>query len=65
MSGQDPVEISCEFRHQTDAAVLIYDGTKEVWIPKSQLADDVGDPAVGEFIEISIPEWLAEKQGLI
>lgn len=65
MSSQDPIEISCEFRHQTEDAVLIYDGTQEVWLPKSMLIEDIGEPATGENIEIIIPEWLAEKKELI
>jgi len=51
-------DFSAEKRHETAAAVLIFDGEKEVWLPKSHL-EDYGD---GTF---AVPQWLAEKKGLV
>lgn len=52
------VDIACELRHQTDQAFLIFDGTKNVWVPKSQVEDNRD----GTF---AMPEWLAMDKGLI
>ena len=51
-------DIAAELRHETRAAYLIFDGTREVWVPKSQVErnDD------GTF---TMPEWLAKDKELI
>lgn len=56
--------ISGEVRYQTDRAILFYDGAKEVWLPKSQI-EDPEEFAVGEAIDVLLPEWLAKDKGLI
>lgn len=54
------VDISCELLHETDRAWLITDdGEREVWIPKT-LAEWDGDAK-----ELTMPEWLAKREGLI
>ncbi len=59
MSGQsDLIDIAAELRHETPKAFLLFDGTREVWVPKSQVENN-GD---GTF---AMPEWLAEDKGLI
>lgn len=55
----DLVDIAGELRRQTYKAFLIFDGTKEVWLPKSQVEHDPDD---GTF---AMPEWLAKEKGLI
>ena len=74
MSGKDLVEISCHFVTYTDKAILINDGDQEVWIPQSQIndvtydrddAEEWEDLEPGDSLTIEIPEWLAEKNGLI
>lgn len=57
------IEIACEVRRTTDKARLIFDGTKEVWIPESQISDECEDK--GKTISIFIPEWLAIDKGLV
>ena len=58
--------ISCEIRRKTDKAVLIHDGIREAWIPKSQIEDhDQADTEIGETVELLLPEWLAKEKGLI
>lgn len=61
------VEIACEVRVETDKALLIFDGTKEVWIPKSQIRDQCEEPGMfgSKIISIFISEWLAGEKGLI
>ena len=48
------IEIAAEIRHETEKAYLLFDGTREAWVPKSQVEDN-GD---GTF---AMPEWLAMK----
>ena len=51
------VDITCEVKHETLRAYLIFDGDKEVWLPKSLTFISDG--------EATIPEWLAMEKGLI
>ena len=53
----DLIEIACEVRRETDKAFLIFDGAKEVWLPKALV--EFGD------CEATMPEWLALDKGLI
>ena len=53
------IDIACEIKAETEKAVLISDGTVEVWLPKSQVEID---EAAGE---VTMPEWLASAKGLI
>jgi hypothetical protein len=60
----DFIDIAVTIRHQTDAAILVSDGSirdeKEVmvWLPKSQV--EINDDQT-----ITLPEWLALEKGLI
>jgi hypothetical protein len=56
--------VSGEVRHQTERAVLFYDGAQEVWLAKSQI-EDPGEFVIGETVELLLPEWLAGDKGLI
>jgi len=51
-------DLAAELRYETDNAYLVFDGTKEAWLPKS-VTENNND---GTF---TIPEWLALKKGLI
>jgi hypothetical protein len=55
----DIVDIACEILAETERAVQIYDGTVEVWLPKSQVEIDREDGTV------AMPEWLATEKGLV
>ena len=47
-------------------AVLIHDGTRETWIPRSQIeAPDPAEMEIGQHITLLIPEWLATEKGLV
>lgn len=65
----DRVDICAEIKNETDAAYLMCDGDNETWIPKSQLNDlePLAGNCVseGEFVQFSLPVWLAKKKGLI
>lgn len=60
----DLMDILCERRAETDRAVLIYDGTEPVWLPKSQVEIDDA-PRDDGLISVTLPEWLAREKGLI
>lgn len=47
-----------EQHHETDAALLIFDGQNEYWFPKLHIQDNRD----GTY---TIPEWLAIKKGLV
>ena len=62
------VEIECEVRLVTRAAILIHDGKREAWLPKSQITDwcDGPDDAPGlGTTSVFVPEWLAVEKGLV
>ena len=58
------VEIIGEIKNSTDRAIYFYDGAKTVWIARSQVhaIDEEGGRGTAT---ITIPEWLAKKEGLI
>ena len=59
MSGESAlVDIAAEIKVETAKAWLLFDGTREVWVPKSQVENN-GD---GTF---TMPEWLALDKGLL
>jgi hypothetical protein len=62
----DPVEFCGEIKWETDAAYKVYDGTNEVWIPKSKVISKrrVSSSVVADFI-FEIPEWLAVEKMII
>ncbi len=55
----DLIDIACKIKAETDKAILIDDGTKEVWLPKSQIELNREDSIV------TMPEWLAMEKELI
>lgn len=62
VSGRsDLVDVSGEIHRETAKAILFFDGTREVWLPKSLVEVE----AKGKLFEVTMPEWLAHKHGLI
>lgn len=57
--GNDLVDISGEIKGVTEKAFRFYDGSKTVWLPKSQVEWDA------ETNQMSMPEWLAKDKELI
>ena len=57
-------EIAGDIVHETDKAWLVNDGTKDVWLPKSQceFTPSRGNVLHGVF---DVPVWLAREKGLI
>ena len=58
MPRKELIEIAAKIRAETDKAYLLHDGTKQAWVPKSQVEknDD------GTF---TMPEWLAKDKEFI
>ena len=57
------IEVAVDVKAKTDKAYLVTDGTVEEWIPRSMIEDECEEN--GEISSIFIPEWLAQKKGLI
>lgn len=65
MTDVKMVEIYCRRVAETALAICITDDDEtDYWIPKSQIDDETEDNADGTMTLV-IPEWLAEKKGLI
>lgn len=57
---------TCEVRHETAAAYLLFEGSQEVWIPKSQMeGEEMSFDGNLEYVTFGIPEWLALEKGMI
>jgi len=69
--SEERVEVEGEVQAVTDAAILVRVATggrgkhEDVWLPKSQMSDDVEDVDVEDFLSTTIPEWLAVEKGLV
>lgn len=79
LPGDNEVEIDCKVLRDNDRneAILITDGKmvektdpetgeiaeheREIWIPRSQIIRRVRD---GNTVKLTLPEWLASKEGL-
>ena len=61
MASPELVDITCFVRMETPRAYLINDGTKEVWVPKSQCELERGD----KMDTVTLPVWLARDKGLV
>ena len=60
MTGRsDLVDIAGEIRHETQRAFLFFDGSREVWLPKSLCEWDPDDKTM------AMPERVALEKGLI
>ena len=56
--GNDIVDIAGEITAETEKAVRFYDGSRTVWLPRSQI--EIYDDGT-----IAMSEWLAKDKGLI
>lgn len=59
MRDKKIVDLALEYRHETARAYLVHDGHQDVWLPKSLVEYDERDKV------FTMPEWLAQKNGLI
>jgi hypothetical protein len=57
--GNDLVDVAGEIRGETEKAFRFYDGSRFVWLPKSQVEWDKDSGTM------AMPEWLAKDKELI
>ena len=63
MGRSDIIDISVHLKHETEAAILVSDGTKEAWLSK-RLIEYEKDKGKTTYT-VSLPEWLAVEKGLV
>lgn len=59
----DLVDLQLLLLEETDEAILVFDGTRKVWLPRSLI--EVEDAFNHAEVIVTLPEWLALKGGLI
>lgn len=60
------VEVDVKILEMTALAILVDDGDRTPWLAKSLLREDeIEDCEVGDFLTLTVPEWLAKQEGLI
>lgn len=61
----DRINIACVVKHETKAAYLINDGTRDAWIPKSRCGEFEPSAPGKEVGTLDIDERVAQEKGLI
>lgn len=46
-------------------AILVIDGDRHDWIPKSLIVNDTDELVVGEVVDLEVQEWFLKKEGYI
>ena len=66
MSTTDTIELQCEIRARSELAIMIHDGHKTVWIPRSEIvAMTVQEATAGHpRATVTIPTWLAREKAI-
>lgn len=59
------VEVEVEIVHRTAGAVLVNDGSREVWLPRDAIEEDVDEFRPGETVTLTMSERLATEKGLL
>jgi hypothetical protein len=59
----EQTESTVDIVHETENALLVFDGDRQFWLPKSQI-EYCGEPG-DKAVTVTLPLWLAEKVGLI
>lgn len=62
--SRDPIDVDIELIRETEKAVLVTDGDKDVWLPKSRISLPK-DREEGGTYTIQVETWLAMEKGLI
>lgn len=57
--------IDVDIKAITPAAILVFNGKRDCWLPKSQIVDYEDEMQVGASIKIEITEWLAIAKELV
>jgi len=58
------VHVEVDIKAESDKAFLIVYNEREIWLPKSQIADS-DDYSKGDTeVSIAITDWIAEQNGI-
>ena len=64
----EPARVKCIIIHRTEQAMLIRQGAKETWVPRSLCRTSIlgrnKDNPSHKDATIDMPEWLAEEKGI-
>ena len=66
MGKSDLFDMAAEIKAETPKAWLLFDGTKEAWVPKSQIESDseiTEDSEEGDEGELVVSDWIASEKG--
>ena len=64
-STQETFTISVTFLGETDKAIRVSDCNGTYWLPKSLITEVEGEELPGMPIEVEMPVWFLEKEGLV
>ena len=59
------VWLDVEIRKLTELGVLVHNGERQAWVPRSSIIDYEDDLEEGAEIKIELAEWLAADKGLV
>lgn len=62
--ARETEDFAVEYINETEMGLRVFDGDKEVSLPKSQI-EIVKESDHNGMMIISVPNWLAEKEGII
>jgi len=62
MARQELIDINCKKLAETAKAIRVDDGTKQAWLPLSQI--EVENESNGT-ITVTMPLWLAKEKGFV
>jgi len=64
--SREPIDLTLHLHHETPMAILVSDSGEEkdaVWLPKSQCG--IEGKRGSDIVIVTLPEWLAMREGLI
>lgn len=63
MSRNSLVDLSLNLITETKEAILVSDGKREAWLPKSQIEYEVGKDGID--VTVTLPAWMATQKELV
>ncbi len=65
-ADNETIEMQCEIRARSDMAIMIHDGHKTVWIPRSEIISMTVQEATAGHprATLTIPAWLAREKAI-
>jgi hypothetical protein len=66
MTNESTIDIQCEIRARSELAIMIHDGHKTVWIPRSEILSLAVQEATAGHprATLTIPAWLAREKAI-